>query len=89
MKTYGQKLELEDAVKQVENSPAAGHGFTSARGMKRSISEDQRKGLVVIYWTELMSRSVSPTKAGPGGPRQALGEINLDPGEYGAKRSRA
>jgi hypothetical protein len=44
MKTYGQKLELEDAVKQVENSPAAGHGFTSARGMKRSISEDQRKG---------------------------------------------
>ena len=43
MKTYGQKLELEDAVKQVENSPAAGLGFTSARGMKRSISEDQRK----------------------------------------------
>ena len=44
MKTYGQKLELEDAVRQIENSPAAGHGFTSARGMKRSISEDQRKG---------------------------------------------
>jgi hypothetical protein len=44
MKTYGQKLELEDAVKQVENSPAAGLGFTSARGMKRSISEDQGKG---------------------------------------------
>lgn len=38
---------------------------------------------------ELMNRSVSPTKAGPGAPRQALGEINLDPGEYGAKRSRA
>jgi hypothetical protein len=36
-----------------------------------------------------MGRSVSPTKAGTGGPRQALGEIIIDPGEYGAKRSRA
>ena len=45
MKTYGQKLELEDAVKSVENSPGAAFGgFASARGMKRSISEDQSKG---------------------------------------------
>jgi len=43
MKTYSQKLELEDSMKQIENSPAA-VGFASARGMKRSISEDQRKG---------------------------------------------
>ena len=42
-----------------------------------------------MHWAELMGRSASPTKAGAGGPRQALGEINLDPGEYGAKRPRA
>ena len=36
-----------------------------------------------------MGRSVSPIKAGASGPRQALGEINIDPGEYGAKRPRA
>jgi hypothetical protein len=46
MKTYGAKLELEDTLKQVEDSPGpALGGFASARGMKRSISEDQaRKG---------------------------------------------
>lgn len=45
MKTYSAKLELEDAMKQVENSPGGAlGGFASARGMKRSISEDQRKG---------------------------------------------
>jgi hypothetical protein len=42
MKTYGQKLELEEAVKQVIESPGAAFGgFASARGMKRSISEHQ------------------------------------------------
>jgi len=38
--------------------------------------------------SQLMDRSVSPTKSGAGGLRQALGEINIDPGDYGAKRLR-
>lgn len=41
MKAYGAKLQLDDEMTLVESPGNVYTGFSSARGMKRSISEDK------------------------------------------------
>lgn len=43
MKAYGVKLQLDEEVTMVDSPGNGFDGFSSARGMKRSISTDQRE----------------------------------------------